>query len=62
MDLSMNKVKNNYNPFLSMNNIDNIHWCGRDTWIVQLGDQIDRCRPDDWEKNCIKDFNFHILN
>ena len=24
MDLSMNKVKNNYNPFLSMNNIDNI--------------------------------------
>jgi hypothetical protein len=41
----------------SINNIDNIHWCGKDTWIIQLGDQIDRCRPDDWEKNCIKDFN-----
>ena len=22
-----------------------------------MGDQIDRCRPDDWEKNCIKDLN-----
>lgn len=38
-------------------NIDNIHWTGGKTWVVQLGDQIDRCRPDDWEKNCIKDFN-----
>jgi len=41
----------------SINNINDIHWCGKDTWVVQLGDQIDRCRPDDWEKNCIKDFN-----
>ena len=38
------------------NNIDNIHWSGGNTWVVQLGDQIDRCRPDDWDKNCIKDF------
>ena len=38
-------------------NIDNIHWSGGDTWIVQLGDQIDRCRPDDWDKNCIKDYD-----
>jgi hypothetical protein len=38
-------------------NVDNIHWTGGKTWIVQLGDQIDRCRPDDWDKNCIKDFN-----
>ena len=38
-------------------NINNIHWCGGSTWIIQLGDQIDRCRPDDWEKNCIKDFD-----
>lgn len=41
----------------SVDNINNIHWCGRDTWVVQLGDQIDRCRPDDWEKNCIKDYD-----
>jgi hypothetical protein len=38
-------------------NIDQVHWCGGSTWIIQLGDQIDRCRPDDWEKNCIKDLN-----
>jgi len=38
-------------------NVDQISWCGGDTWVVQLGDQIDRCRPDDWEKNCIKDYN-----
>jgi len=41
----------------SINNIDDIHWCGKDTWVIQLGDQIDRCRPDEWDKNCIKDFN-----
>ena len=40
----------------SVDNINDIHWCGGSTWIVQLGDQIDRCRPDDWEKNCIKDY------
>ena len=40
----------------SIDNIDNIHWCGESTWVIQLGDQIDRCRPDDWEKNCIKDY------
>ena len=39
------------------NNIDKVHWSGGDTWIVQLGDQIDRCRPDDWDKNCIKDYD-----
>ena len=39
------------------NDLNNIHWCGGSSWIIQLGDQIDRCRPDDWEKNCIKDYN-----
>jgi hypothetical protein len=38
-------------------NMDNVHWSGGNTWVVQLGDQIDRCRPDDWEKNCIKDYD-----
>jgi hypothetical protein len=38
-------------------NIDNMHWCGGNSWVIQLGDQIDRCRPDELEKNCIKEFS-----
>ena len=41
----------------SPDNINNIHWSGGSTWVIQLGDQIDRCRPDDWKQNCIKDFS-----
>jgi hypothetical protein len=41
----------------SIDNINDIHWIGGPTWVIQLGDQIDRCRPDDWKQNCIKDFN-----
>ena len=41
----------------NINNINDIHWSGGDSWVIQLGDQIDRCRPDDWEKNCIKEFD-----
>ena len=39
------------------NNVDQISWCGGNTWVVQCGDQIDRCRPDGWKKNCIEDWS-----
>ncbi len=39
------------------NNVDKISWCGGSTWVVQCGDQIDRCRPDGWKKNCIEDWS-----
>lgn len=38
-------------------NIDNIKWRGKNTWIVQTGDQIDRCRPEKWNNDCIEDLN-----
>ena len=38
-------------------NVQDIKWTGGSTWVVQLGDQIDRCRPDNWVKNCIEDLS-----
>tara|TARA_B100001093_G_C26815857_1_gene1009667 strand:- start:55 stop:1599 length:1545 start_codon:yes stop_codon:yes gene_type:complete len=38
-------------------NVQNIQWTGGSTWVIQLGDQIDRCRPDNWVKNCIEDYS-----
>jgi hypothetical protein len=37
------------------NNVQDIKWTGGDTWIIQLGDQIDRCRPEIWVKNCVSE-------
>ena len=38
-------------------NVSDIKWIGGQTYVVQLGDQIDRCRPSDWKQNCIDDLD-----
>ncbi|MBD23848.1 MAG: hypothetical protein CMG46_02420 [Candidatus Marinimicrobia bacterium] len=38
-------------------NLDTVHWIGGSSWVIQTGDQIDRCRPESWNKDCIEDYN-----
>ena len=44
----INKSVSSMNRFFN-----NIEWCGNDTYVVQLGDQIDRVRPQEWDSNDI---------
>merc|ERR1711935_51709 len=37
--------------------IESIPWTGYDTHVVQLGDQIDRCRPSSWYRDVCNDNN-----
>lgn len=46
--LPNDKSVNNMNMFFK-----NIKWIGKDTYVVQLGDQIDRVRPQKWDHNDI---------
>ena len=51
----INNIKVPYNKsILSMDAFfKQLEWIGNDTYIVQLGDQIDRVRPQNWDNNDI---------
>ncbi len=36
---------------------ENVEWIGYDTYVVQLGDQVDRCRPSSWYRDICADDN-----
>jgi len=44
--LPTNKTIKNMNDFFKK-----LKWIGNDTYVVQLGDQIDRVRPQNWDNN-----------
>ena len=48
ISIPKDKSVNNMNMFFK-----NIKWSGKDTYVVQLGDQIDRVRPQKWDHNDI---------
>jgi len=45
------KVPENKNVSSMDNFFKKLEWIGNDTYIVQLGDQIDRVRPQNWDNN-----------
>ena len=46
IDIPINKTVNDMNMFFNK-----LKWIGGETYIVQLGDQIDRVRPQNWDNN-----------
>ena len=50
--LPSNKSVKNMNAFFKK-----LKWIGKDTYVVQLGDQIDRVRPQNWDHNEITQDN-----
>jgi hypothetical protein len=43
------------NYFKDLKDIDDIEWIGGSTIVVQVGDQIDRCRPNNWYRDICAD-------
>ncbi len=41
--------------FDELKDVENIEWIGGNTHVVQVGDQIDRCRPNSWYRDICND-------